>query len=204
MLISTVNGRAAEIDAIIFDCDGTLADTMPPHFEAWRETCVRYGLELTEDRFYSLGGWPTLAVAQLLVKEQGSKADAQQIAREKEATFEARLSEVEPIEPVVKVVRQYRGRLPIAVATGAIRPMLDEILRQIGLTGWFDALVSAEEVTHHKPAPDIFLEAARRLKVDPKGCLVYEDTDPGIEAARRAGMQYVDVRTVFTPRRVTR
>ena len=177
---------------------------MPPHFEAWRETTLRYGLELSEDRFYSLGGWPTLALAKLLVDQQGSSADPHQIAREKEVAFERHLSEVRPIEPVVQVVRQYRGRLPIAVATGAIRPMLDAILQQIGLTGWFDALVSSEEVVHHKPAPDIFLEAARRLQVTPGGCLVYEDTDPGIEAARRAGMDVVDVRTLFTPRRVTR
>jgi HAD superfamily hydrolase (TIGR01509 family) len=176
---------------------------MPPHFEAWRDTVARYGLVLTEDHFYSLGGWPTLEVARLLVKEQGSTADPHQIAREKEAAFELRLPEVKPIEPVVKVVREYQGRLPIAVATGAIRPMLNEILRHIGLTGCFDALVSSEEVTHHKPAQDIFLEAARRLKVDPRGCVVYEDTDPGVEAARRAGMACVDVRTLFTPRRVT-
>ena len=101
----------------------------------------------------------------------------------------------------MSVVRQYRGRLPIAVATGATRPILDQILRHIGLTGWFDAEVCSEEVPHHKPAPDVFLEAARRLKVDPRKCLVYEDTDPGIEAARRAEMEFVDVRTVFKPRR---
>jgi HAD superfamily hydrolase (TIGR01509 family) len=176
---------------------------MPPHFEAWLETVARYGLTLSEDHFYSLGGWPTLAVAQLLVTQQKSAADPHQIAREKEAAFELRLAEIRPIEPVVKVVRESRGRLPIAVATGAIRPMLDGILRQIGLTNCFDALVSSEEVQHHKPAPDIFLEAARRLKVEPNRCLVYEDTDPGIEAARRAGMDFVDVRTLFTPRRVT-
>ena len=177
---------------------------MPPHFEAWRETTLRYGLELSEDQFYAMGGWPTLVVAEHLVREQHSKADPSRIAREKEATFEQHLADIRPIEPVVQVVRQHRGRLPIAVATGAIRPMLDAILEQIGLTGWFDALVSSEDVPHHKPAPDIFLEAARRLGVGPGGCLVYEDSDPGIEAARRAGMKFVDVRTLFTPRRVTR
>ncbi len=177
---------------------------MPPHYEAWHETVARYGLELSEDQFYAMGGWPTLEVARHLVREQGSSADPERIAREKEAAFERHLVDIRPIEPVVAVVREYRGRLPIAVATGAIRPMLDAILEQIGLAGWFDALVTSEEVAHHKPAPDIFLEAARRLDVAPSGCVVYEDSDPGIEAARRARMQFVDVRSFFTPRRVTR
>ena len=192
------------IDAIIFDCDGTLADTMPVHYEAWQETMSDYGLFLSEDRFYELGGWPTLNLCRMLVQETGSDADPQKVAHEKEAAFIRRLQTVRAIEPVVRVVRQYRGRLPIAVATGAVRPVLDQILGHIGLADAFDAEVTSEEVPHHKPAPDIFLEAAQRLGIAPAGCLVYEDTDPGIEAARRAGMAYVDVRTLHKPRRVTR
>jgi beta-phosphoglucomutase family hydrolase len=192
------------IDAIIFDCDGTLADTMPVHYEAWQETMSDYGLFLSEDRFYELGGWPTLQLCEMLTRETGSTADPRKIAHEKEAAFVRRLQSVRPIEPVVRVVRQYRGRLPIAVATGAIRTVLDQILDHIGLAGAFDAEVTSEEVPHHKPAPDIFLEAARRLGIAPSGCLVYEDTDPGIEAARRAGMSHVDVRTLHRPRRVTK
>ena len=176
---------------------------MPVHYEAWQETMSDYGLYLSEDRFYELGGWPTLVLAEMLVREAGSGANPRSIAQEKEAAFRRRLQTVRPIEPVVRVVRQHAGQLPIAVATGAIRPILDEILAHIGLAGAFNSLVSSEEVPHHKPAPDIFLEAARRLGVDPGGCLVYEDTDPGIEAARRAGMTYVDVRTLHLPRRVT-
>jgi HAD superfamily hydrolase (TIGR01509 family) len=110
---------------------------------------------------------------------------------------------VQPIRPVLEVVHAHRGRLPLAVATGAVRPICQRILRQIELADAFDALVSAEDVQHHKPAPDIFLEAARRLGVGPERCRVYEDTDPGIEAARRAGMEPVDVRAFYTPRRVT-
>ncbi len=176
---------------------------MPVHYEAWQETMSDYGLFLSEDRFYALGGWPTLVLCDMLVREAGSSVDPRRIAHEKEAAFQRRLQSVRPIEPVVRVVRQYRGQLPIAVATGAIRPILDEILAHIGLADAFNALVSSEEVQHHKPAPDIFLEAARRLGVAPGKCLVYEDTDPGIEAARRAGMAYVDVRTLHMPRRVT-
>ena len=190
--------------AIIFDCDGTLADTMPVHYEAWVATLALYpGLELSEDRFYELGGWPTLNIAVLLKQETGLAFDPAALAHEKELEFERRLDHVRPIEPVVAVVREYRGKLPIAVATGGIRRICETIVRHIGLTGWFDAMVCAEDVPRHKPAPDIFLEAARRLGIAPEECRVYEDTDPGIEAARRAGMEPIDVRTLYTPRRIT-
>ncbi len=191
--------------AIIFDCDGTLADTMPVHYEAWSATLARYpGLELSEDRFYVLGGWPTLNIAELLKKETGIDFDPVKLSREKEIEFERRLDHVQPIPQVVAVVRQHHGKLPIAVATGGIRRICETILTHIGLIGWFDAMVCAEEVAHHKPAPDIFLEAARRLGIPADQCLVYEDTDPGIEAARRATMQWIDVRTFYTPRRISR
>jgi beta-phosphoglucomutase family hydrolase len=195
---------ALEPAAIIFDCDGTLADTMPVHYEAWAATLARYpGLSLSEDRFYVLGGWPTLNIAELLKKETGLAFDPKALSHEKELEFERRLDHVQPIEPVVAKVREFRGKLPIAVATGGIRHICQTILHHIGLVGWFDAMVCAEDVPHHKPAPDIFLEAARRLGVEPKQCLVYEDTDPGLEAARRAGMASIDVRTFHKPRRVS-
>jgi beta-phosphoglucomutase family hydrolase len=192
------------LGALIFDCDGTLADTMPVHFEAWHATLARYaGLELSEDRFYALGGWPTLSIVELLRTETGQRFDPEALAREKELEFERRLDHVRPIEPVLEVVRQWRGKLPIAVATGGTRRICETILRHIGAEGWFDAMVCSEDVSRHKPAPDVFLEAARRLGVAPEACRVYEDTDPGVEAARAAGMEYVDVRTFYTPRRIT-
>lgn len=192
-----------ELRGIIFDCDGTLADTMPIHYEAWRDTLSRYHLELSEDRFYALGGWPTRAIIQLLAQETGRTLDVDEIADFKETAFQDRLDEVEAIEPVVSVVREFRGKLPLAVATGAVRPILLRILNHIGLADAFQTSVCSEDVPRHKPHPDVFLEAARRLSVEPHYCRVYEDTDPGVEAARRAGMHYVDVRTFFTPRRVT-
>jgi beta-phosphoglucomutase family hydrolase len=191
------------IRGIIFDCDGTLADTMPSHYEAWITVLHRYKLEMSEDRFYALGGWPTQRVAELLIAESRRAIDVEQLAREKEDLFHRSLHRVRPIDPVVEVVRYNRGKLPLAVATGAARPVCEKILEQIGLPGWFDTIVSAEDVERHKPAPDIFLEAARRLNIEPAHCRVYEDTDPGIEAARRAGMEAIDVRDFYTPRRVT-
>jgi beta-phosphoglucomutase family hydrolase len=191
------------VRGIIFDCDGTLADTMPAHYEAWMATLAGRGLEMSEDRFYALGGWPTRRVAELLIAESARPLDAVQLSHEKELRFRQALHLVEPIEPVVEVVRRYRGKLPLAVATGAERSICEQILHQIGLPNWFDAIVSADDVEHHKPAPDVFREAARRLGVEPRFCLVFEDTDPGLEAARRACMDAIDVRDFHTPRRVT-
>ncbi len=191
------------IQGIIFDLDGTLADTMPSHYEAWSVILNRYGLEMSEDRFYALGGWPTEKVADLLIGEAGRKIDAAKLADEKESLFAESLHLVQPIPHTNDVAREHRGRLPLAVATGATLEIAERILEHIAIRDWFDALVSADQVERHKPNPDVFLEAARRIGVEPQYCLVYEDTDPGLEAARRAGMAHVDVRDFYTPRRVT-
>lgn len=195
--------RDRGIAAIIFDCDGTLADTMPPHYLAWSSTLRRHGLELDEDRFYALGGWPSHKIIELLAGERGIAVDVPSLAHEKEAEFEEILDQVTAIEPVVRVARTYAGQLPLAVATGGIRRICERILKHIDSLHLFQAIVTADDVEHHKPNPDIFLEAAKRLHVAAEHCLVYEDTDPGLEAARRAGMQWIDVRTFYQPRRIT-
>ena len=192
-----------EPQGVIFDLDGTLADTMPLHYEAWRTMCGRYGLELSEDRFYALGGRPTVEVTKLVVGESGQPLDVLALAAEKERLFLELIDRVTPIESVVDVARKFRGRIPLAVATGADRAIGSKILGYLKITDWFDALVTSDDVARHKPEPDIFLEAARRIGIAPGGCLVYEDADLGIEAARRAGMDVVDVRTFYRPRRVT-
>ncbi|UUO05243.1 beta-phosphoglucomutase family hydrolase [Blastopirellula sp. J2-11] len=190
-------------DALIFDLDGTLADTMPAHYIAWRATMAKYGISFDEDRFYSLGGCPSQKIVELLAEEKGIVLDSHSVAIEKEEAFLLEIAEVNSIEPVVELVHEYRGRIPMAVATGAMRYVADLILAHIGLTGCFDACVTSEDTARHKPHPDVFLEAARQLKVEPERCRVYEDADLGVEAGRRAGMEVVDVRNFFTPRRIT-
>ncbi len=189
--------------AIIFDCDGTLVDSMPVHYEAWTLTLRRYGLDLSEDEFYALGGWPTYQVAEHVIRRAGLNLDVEAIAIEKESEFERNLHLVEAITPVTTVARDHHGKIPLAVATGAMRHICEGLLKSADLRHLFETVVSCEDVTQHKPAPDIYLEAARRLNVQPERCLAYEDTDPGIAAARSAGMQVVDVRTLFKPRRVS-
>lgn len=201
----TEQNKATEIEGLIFDCDGTLADTMPLHFHAWRSTLDRYGIALDEDRFYSLGGQPTVKIVQLLADEQGLDLDADVVANEKEEAFLTRLAEVKPIAPIVDIVRANVGKLPMAVASGSHRAVVFDVLKIIGLDDLFDenTVVGAEDTKLHKPNPDVFLEAARRIGVAPEKCRVYEDAELGLEAARRAEMECFDVRDVFTPARVT-
>ena len=189
--------------ALIFDCDGTLADTMPAHYVAWHKTMLRHGIDFDEDRFYALGGVPTVKIIQTLSAEVGITLDAHAVAREKELAFHASIDQVEPIAAVVEVARQHRGKLPMAVGTGSEWWSAERVLKRIGVLDWFDAVVCADHVKRHKPDPDVFLEAARRIGVDPKHCCVYEDTEIGLTAGRSAGMAVVDVRPLYKIRRIT-
>jgi HAD superfamily hydrolase (TIGR01549 family) len=183
---------------LIFDCDGTLADTMPSHYRAWVKILGEYGIPFPEDRFYSLGGMPTSKIIQLLSGEQGIVIDdLDALVHAKESAYVEFMSEIRIIEQVAAIARANRGKLPQAVASGGYREVVKQTLVQIGIGDWFDAIVCAEDTAKHKPEPDVFLEAARRLGVDPVKCVVFEDTDLGMEAARRAGMIGVDVRKEF-------
>jgi HAD superfamily hydrolase (TIGR01509 family) len=187
-------------EAAIFDLDGTLADTMPIHFRAWQEIGPRFGIVFPEDRFYALGGTPTAKIAAILAAEQGRTLDPSVVAREKEQAVLRHFDEIRPIAAVVEIARRCRAAGPVAVASGGGRAMVERTLRLIGLQDWFPVVVTSEDTARHKPEPDVFLEAARRLGVPPGICTVYEDTDLGLEAARRAGMRGFDVRPLYLPR----
>lgn len=181
--------------ALIFDCDGTLADTMPIHYRAWTAMLGRHGIPFPETRFYALGGMPTSRIIRLLAEETGVPvADVDAMVHEKEQHFLTMIEEVQPVAAVYAIGREYRHVLPMAVASGGYRDIVVRTLRFIGVEEWFRAIVCAEDTPRHKPEPDVFLEAARRMGQRPKACVVFEDTDIGLEAARRAGMHGVDVR----------
>lgn len=180
---------------LIFDCDGTLADTMPAHYKAWTAMLGRHGILFPEPRFYAMGGMPTASIIRILAAEAGvAVTDVDAMVREKEQAFLTHLDSVTLIEPVVRIAAAHRGKMPIAVASGGYRDTITRTLDAVGIRDWFDALVVAEDTPRHKPEPDVFLEAARRLGVAAAGCVVFEDTEIGLEAARRAGMMGVDVR----------
>ncbi len=182
---------------IIFDCDGTLADTMPLHWRAWQAITKRHKLHFPEDRFYSLGGVPSRDILKMLGEEQSVTLDHHVVAREKEAEFLPLLAQVEPINTVVGVAREYFGKIPLAVASGGTHSIIEQVLQHLGIRHLFATVVTSEDVKNQKPAPDIFLEAARRIKVAPQFCCAYEDTDLGLQAIRAAGMEAVDVRQLL-------
>jgi len=185
-----------EIKGLVFDCDGTLADTMPLHWRAWQMITRRHDLHFPEDRFYSLGGVPSRDILKMLAEEQGRSLDHIAVAHEKENAYLPLMSEVEPIHAVVEVARENYGKIPMAVASGGTQAVITQVLEHLKIRHYFNAVVTSEMVKRQKPAPDIFLEAARRIGVDPKFCRAYEDTDLGLQAIRSAGMEAVDVRTL--------
>jgi len=190
-------------DAILFDCDGTLADTMPAHYRAWLAVTQSHGIAFDEDRFYALGGRPTRDILSTLAREAGIEVDLDHGVQQKEAAFLAQLGRVQAIDPVVEVVRRCRGRIPMAVVTGGYRCVCEKILDHIGIAAAFATIVASEDTASHKPEPEPFLEAARRLGARPQRCVVWEDSDLGIAAARAAGMEWIDVRSFHQPTRLT-
>jgi len=184
------------IKALIFDCDGTLADTMPLHWRAWQQVSTRHQFEFSEDRFYSLGGVPSRHILGMLRDEQGLAIDPIAVAKEKELAYLELMQEVGPIHEVVSIAREQHGKLPMAVASGGTRLVIEKVLTHVGIREFFAAVVTSEDVANQKPAPDIFLEAARLLGVEPQHCRAFEDTDLGMQAIRSAGMDAVDVRTM--------
>lgn len=184
-----------DFDACIFDCDGTLADTMPLHYKAWCAALARHQAEFPEALFYELGGVPTVRIVEILNERHGHRMPPVETAEVKERLFVEMIPEALPIGPVVEIVHRFHGRKPLAVASGGHRAIVIKTLTAIGIADRFVTIVGAEDYEHGKPAPDPYLVAARRLGVPPERCLVFEDTATGIESATRAGM-----RSILVPR----
>ncbi|MEC9330992.1 MAG: beta-phosphoglucomutase family hydrolase [Verrucomicrobiota bacterium] len=186
-----------EPEGLIFDCDGTLVDTMPIHFKAWSITTKKYGLIFPEDRFYALGGVSPFEVLRILSSEQGVKIDFQAVTREKESQYMQLISEAKEIPEVMEIVRTNYKKKPMAVASGGTSETVLGILKHCSIEKYFDTIVTSEDVKNPKPAPDTFLEAARRMNVAPEKCQAYEDADMGIKAIIAAGMEAVDIRPML-------
>ena len=183
--------------ALIFDCDGTLADTMPFHARSWAETYKTFGIEIAEQPFLDMGGLPNRAIIEHLNQQHGYTLDVEGTQEEKERRYLEMLHSVMEITAVADIARAHHGKVPMAVASSGLGRVVHQTLTITGLLPLFDTVVTADDVTHGKPSPDIFLLAAERLGIAPTDCIVYEDGDPGLEAARRAGMRAVDVRVLW-------
>ena len=179
----------------IFDLDGTLIDTMPLHYRAWDGAMRHVGLRgpLDEELFYSLGGVPTRRVAELIAAHYRLTINPDAVFHDKEARFAELQAEATLIEPVVAIARRVAKTHPVAIASGGPRVVVRRSLELAGLAALFRVVVSADDVVHGKPSPDMFLLAAKAMGVAAASCLVFEDAEPGMRAAEAAGMKWVRV-----------
>ncbi|NCB07760.1 MAG: HAD family hydrolase [Bacteroidia bacterium] len=174
--------------ALIFDLDGTLADTMPVHFEAYKNILINFGITFTPELFATLAGIPAVETIRKLNEIFGTSMDAEEIGHFKEREYEKIMHRMKPVEPVVELMKAYHGKLPMSVGTGGYRRLAWKTMEILGLEKYIDILVSCEDVTRPKPFPDTFLKCAELMGVAPEVCQVFEDGAPGIQAASAAGM----------------
>lgn len=179
---------------LIFDLDGTLADSMPIHFMAWKTTAAENGFEYTEKQFFDTAGMPTYKIVSIINREMGLDLDPQKFSHRKEEIFLENISKVKLIRPVGEIVKEYHKRLPLSIGTGGKKEIARLTLKILGFDQFFDIIVSAEDVENHKPHPDTFLKCAGLMGVAPEFCQVFEDGEMGLLAAKSAGMIATDVR----------
>lgn len=185
---------AGDYDAFLYDCDGTLADNMGAHKLSYQAVARMYGFELDAALIDELAGWPILAVTQEIKKRYGVDFDPAVFTQQKNTLYESSfINETQPIEFVVEHLRQHAGKVRIAVVSGGTRAAVSRTLRMLGISQLVEVLVCAGETPQGKPYADPFLAAARQLSVEPSKCLVFEDGDPGVQAAEAAGMRWIRI-----------
>ena len=179
--------------AYLFDCDGTIVDSMPLHYVAWNRALTEWNCVFPEETFYAWGGRPVSEIIASLNEEQGLMMLADEVARRKEALYFAALGELEAVPEVLEHIHASHGKIPFAVVSGSTRDSVTASLETLGILDRFETLVCAGDYARAKPHPEPFLLAAERLGVAPEECLVFEDTEMGIQSATAAGMASVKV-----------
>ena len=180
-------------DAYLFDCDGTIVNSMPLHYLAWKRIFTEYGCDFTEQRHYTLGGMPTEEIIATLNAEQGLKMDPVKVALQKEEYYYEIIHQLQGVPEVVEHIEATHGTIPFAVVSGGTRDSVTRSLNALGILDKFDLLVCAGEYEKSKPDPEPYLMAAKLLGVAAERCLVFEDTEIGIRAATAAGMPSVKI-----------
>lgn len=180
--------------ALLFDLDGTLIDTMPLHWATMHEVLGFFGVTCDQEYLNQFAGQATQKIVATINADHGYQLDPEAFRLEKARRFAARVHESKPIEPIVDIVLHYYRKLPMAIVSGGIASDVSALLKILKLSDHFDTIITGDDPIPPKPSPEIFLEAARRLKVDPTTCQVFEDADSGITAAKGAGMYVTDVR----------
>jgi HAD superfamily hydrolase (TIGR01509 family) len=179
--------------AYLFDCDGTIVDSMPLHYVAWKRILGEWGCEFDEETFYSWGGMPVTEIIAALNVRDGLAMPVEEVQRRKEALYFEILPELKAVPEVLEHIELSHGHIPFAVVSGSTRESVTKSLETLGILDKFDTMVCAGEYERSKPDPQPFLIAAERLGVAPEDCLVFEDTEMGIQAATAAGMASVKV-----------
>lgn len=182
------------VRGLIFDCDGTLVDSMPQHMKAWELAFTGLQETYQEDLFISARGMEEKEIIDIYNRTYGTSLDPEVVVQRKHYHFRQMINTVTPIQPVLEVVLKNRGKLPMAVVSGGTRVNVQAELEAIHIKEYFKAILTADDPITPKPAPDLFIEAARLMGVPPHQCLVFEDGDLGIKAAQKAGMQTIDIR----------
>ncbi|MEN6453164.1 MAG: HAD-IA family hydrolase [Prolixibacteraceae bacterium] len=182
---------------LIFDLDGTIADTMPIHYIAWRNAAARYGIDFTVDLFAQLAGIPLYPTVERLNKLFGKDIDPKEMGDAKEMEYEHNMDKIVPIEPVIALIKKYHSRLPMAVGTGGLKRLAWKTLEIVHVDRYIDIVVSSEDVRHYKPHPETFLRCAELMGVEPAACQVFEDGMLGIQAAKEGGMMVTDVTAYY-------
>jgi len=182
------------IKGLIFDIDGTLADTMPAHYRASIRVAKEFGFEFPLDYFIKMAGIPTTDVFRELLKLQNkSHISSEVVSALKEKYYLEEVPSILPISYTMDIIKKYVGQIPMSMGTGGTLEIAIPNIKQIEADKYIDILVSAEDVTKHKPFPDTFLECAKRMNVAPHECLVFEDAVNGFKAAKAGGMEWIDV-----------
>ncbi|MEU7066831.1 HAD family phosphatase [Streptomyces sp. NPDC046161] len=185
--------------SVIFDLDGTLVDSEPNYYESGRRTLERHGVpDFTWEQHSPFIGIGTMETLEVLKERYGLRAPVARLLAEQNAAYlELARTGTEAFPQMRRFVeRLHADGVPMAVASGSSRKAIEAVLAGTGLDALLSVTVSAEEVPRGKPAPDVFLEAARRLGADPADCVVVEDAAPGAEAARAAGMECLAIPSV--------
>ena len=183
-----------DFDAFLYDCDGTLADNMEGHKASYRAAALMYGFELDDTIIDELAGWPIVQVAEEIRKKYGASFKPEVFAQLKNMLFEDTfIQDTKPIDFVVAHLKAHVGKVRIGVVSGGGRVSVSQTLQQLGITKHIEVLVCAGDTTRGKTYPDPFLYAAEQLGVDPTRCLVFEDGNPGVQAAVAAGMQWIRI-----------
>ena len=187
------------IKGLIFDLDGTLADTMPYHFKGWKVACQKFGVEIDTAFLRKHTGSPGWIIADELLKvcKLNGSVTIEQIMNEKLTEFYNLQHLVKAITPVVDIVKKYYGYLPMSIGTGGHREAVERTLKVTDLRKYFDIIITANDVENFKPHPETFLRCAEMMNVEPEYIEVFEDAELGIEAAIAAGMTVTDVRSWY-------